>query len=145
MLVDDIKHRLRAAMKQRQTVEKEILRVVLGEIQTVEAREARALTDEQAAQMIRKLLKSNRETLAVTTDAAQAATLEEENRVLESLLPKTLGVDAIVQALAPVADALRSAPGEGPATGIAMKHLKSTGAAVEGKAVAEAVRRLRST
>jgi uncharacterized protein len=49
-----------------------------------------------------------------------------------------------VAALAPVADAIRAAGNDGQATGVAMKQLKSTGATVDGKTVAAAVKQLRA-
>lgn len=144
MLVDEIKARLKDAMKARRTVEKEVLRVALGDIQTVEARGGEAMTDEAATQIVKKLLKSNRETLEATEAAEPRAVLEEEIRVLESLLPKALGPDELRAALAPVADAIRTAKADGPATGIAMKHLKDKSQTVDGKAVADVVRRMRA-
>jgi uncharacterized protein YqeY len=143
MLVDDIKLRIHAAMKAGNTVEKEVLRVALGEIQTAEAR-GTATTDESAAAVVRKLIKSNEETLAATGSEADKRTLAEENTVLASLLPKSLGVAEIVEALAALRDALRTAGNDGQATGIAMKHLKSTGAVVSGKDVTEAVKKIRA-
>jgi uncharacterized protein YqeY len=143
MLVDEIKRRVTAAMKSGNTVEKEILRVALGEIQTAEARGA-ALSDEASMAIVRKLIKSNEETLAVTADEAQKSTLAKENEVLRSLLPQTLGVPQIVEALASVRDALRAAGNDGQATGIAMKHLKGAGAIVTGKEVTEAVKQIRA-
>ena len=71
--------------------------------------------------------------------------LRQEITVLESLLPKTLTEDEIVAALDPVAEAIKGAKADGPATGIAMKHLKSSGAAVDGKTVSGAVRRIRGS
>lgn len=141
MLAEEIKKRMFAAMKAKRTVEKEILRVALGEIQTEEARGDAG--PEVAERVVKKLVKSNRETLENTADAAARATLEEELEILESLLPKSLGVDAIVALLEPVAAAIREAKADGPATGIAMKHLRAAGAAVEGRDVTLAVRRLR--
>jgi uncharacterized protein YqeY len=143
MLVDEIKARLKAAMKAQRTIEKEILRVALGDIQTAEARDGSSISEEAAAQVVKKLLKSNRETLEATESEDARQTLQEEIAVLESLLPKSLGVDEIVEALAPVATAICEAKADGPATGIAMKHLKGADATVDGKDVAEAVRRLR--
>lgn len=143
MLVDEIKRRMMAAMKAGNTVEKEILRVALGEIQTVDAR-GTAVTDEGAAAIVRKLIKSNEETLAVTTDEAQKSTLAQETEILRSLLPRELGVPEIVEALAPVRDAIKAAGNDGQATGIAMKHLKASGAVVNGKAVGEAVKQIRA-
>jgi hypothetical protein len=143
MLLDEIKGRMFKAMKAGNVVEKEILRVAVGEITTDREREGRTGSDEEAQGLIRKLVKSNDETIAASEDPAKKAVLEEENRILSEFLPKSLDVDAIVVALAPVADAVKAAGNEGQATGVAMKHLKGAGAAVQGKDVAMAVKRLR--
>jgi uncharacterized protein len=142
-LIDEIKRRMTLALKEGRSVEKEILRVALGEIQTAEARGTDAATEEAAAAVVRRLIKSNEETLGLTSDPDGKKTLEQEIAVLRSLLPQTLGVDAIVAALGPVADAIRGAGNDGQATGIAMKHLKSSGAAISGKDVADAVKQIR--
>jgi uncharacterized protein YqeY len=144
MLVDQLKERIKQALKDKRDVEKEVLRVALGEIQTGEGRTGKAASDEDALAVIRKLVKSNEETLALTTDATQQRVLDEELTVLRSLLPQTLDEESIVAALAPLADAIRAAGNDGQATGIAMKHLKAGGAAVEGKDVASAVKRMRA-
>jgi len=144
MLVDDIKKRMFEAMKAGRTVEKEILRVCLGEITTEETRAEKTFGDEEVQAVVRKLLKSVRESLSQAEDAKARAELEQEQAVLESLLPRALGVDEIVAALAPVADAIRGAKATGPAMGIAMKHLKAAGATVESRDVTEAVDRIRS-
>lgn len=143
MLVDEIRRRLTEAMKRGDVVEKEILRVALGEIQTAEARGG-SVTDEATMAILRKLLKSNEETLAHTTEAAQRETLERENAVLASLLPQMLDVNRIVEALEGEREAIRGASNDGQATGIAMKALKAKGASVSGKDVSEAVKRIRS-
>jgi uncharacterized protein len=144
MLLDEIKARMFKAMKAGAIVEKEILRVAVGEITTDQVREGRKGDDAEAQGILRKLIKSNEESLALAEDPAKRAALEEEVRVLASFLPKSLGVDEIVAALAPVVDAIRAAGNDGQATGVAMKHLKSSGASAGGKDVTEAVKRLRS-
>jgi uncharacterized protein YqeY len=143
MLVDAIKARMFKAMKAGNTVEKEILRVAVGEITTEAAREGRTGSDEEAQAILRKLIKSNDESIAASEDSSKKATLEEENRILSDFLPKSLDVDAIVAALAAVAAAVKAAGNEGQATGVAMKHLKGSGAVVQGKDVAQAVKRIR--
>lgn len=143
MLLDAIKARMFKAMKAGNSVEKEILRVAVGEITTEAAREGRTGSDEEAQAILRKLIKSNDESIAASEDSEKKATLEEENRILSEFLPKSLDVDAIVAALAPVADAVKAAGNDGQATGVAMKHLKSAGAVVQGKDVAQAVKRVR--
>jgi uncharacterized protein YqeY len=143
-LIDELKRRIKEAIKAKQTVEKEVLRVALGEIQTIEARPDAKGGDEVALGVIRKLVKSNQETLGVCEDAEQRRVLEEELTVLRALLPKTLNVDQILEALSPATDQIKAAGNDGQAMGVAMKHLKASGAAVESKDVIQAVRRLRS-
>jgi len=135
---------MRAALKARRTLEKEILGVALGELETVEARKG-SLSDEEGFAIIRKLVKSNRETIDASPTPEQKKTLEEEIAILEELLPKSLGAADIEAALAGVKDAIRGAGNDGQATGIAMKALKATSAVVDGKLVGEVVRKLRTT
>lgn len=144
MLIDDIKKRIMQAMKEKRDVEKEILKVALGEIQTAGARASRDLSDDESAQIVRKLVKSNEETLAATTDAAKKSQLEQENVILASLLPKGLTVDEILAKLEPARDAIRAAGNDGQATGVAVKHLKGLGLTVPGADVAQAVKAIRT-
>jgi uncharacterized protein YqeY len=145
MLIDEIKSRMTRAMRERDDVVKNILGLAVGEIQTAEARANRPVTDEEATAVVRKLLKSNEETLGLTPAGdARADSLRRENEVLASFLPQSLSADAIVAALGPVADAIRAAKSDGQAMGVAMKHLKASGAAVEAPAVQQAVKAVRS-
>lgn len=130
-------------MKSGDTIEKEILRVALGEVQTAEARGG-SMTDEATLAILRRLVKSNEETLALTTDSAQKGTIEREISVLQSLMPETLGVDEIIEALAAHREAIRAAANDGQAIGVAMKALKADGASVSGREVSEAVKQIRS-
>jgi uncharacterized protein YqeY len=144
MLIDEIKSRMTRAMRDRDDVVRNILGLAVGEIQTAEARANRPVTDDEATAVVRKLLKSNEETLALTAaDDARAAPLRREIEVLASLLPASMSAEAIGAALAPVADAIRAAKSDGQAMGVAMKHLKASGAAVEAPAVQQAVKALR--
>jgi uncharacterized protein YqeY len=145
MLLDEIKARMFKAMKAGNVAEKEILRVAVGEITTEAARPGRKGNDEEAQAILRKLIKSNEESIAATSDDAEKqAALKQENAVLAEFLPRTLSEDDVVAELAAVRDAIRAAGNDGQATGVAMKHLKSVGSTVDGKVVASAVRRVRS-
>jgi uncharacterized protein YqeY len=143
MLLARIKAEMMAALKAGRIVEKEILRVAVGELTTVEARKG-SLSDDEAAAVVRKLVKSNRETIEVSTDPEQKKTLEQEIAILEALLPKGLDADGVLAALATVKDAIAGAASDGQATGIAMKALKAQGTVVDGKLVGEVVKKLRS-
>lgn len=142
-LLDQIKTRMFAAMKAGNTLEKEILKVAMGEITTDQARPGRKGDDDETQAILKKLVKSNEESIEASQDEAQKQTLRAEIAVLKDFLPKSLGVPEIVAALAPVADAVKAAGNDGQATGVAMKHLKGLGAEVNGKDVSAAVRQLR--
>jgi uncharacterized protein len=144
MLVEEMKKRAAAAVKQGDTVTRDVLRLALGEIQTAEARRNAPLSEEEAALALRKLIKSNEETLsALPAGDSRVAPLQQEVAVLVSLLPAQLTVAQIVEALAEPAAAIKAANNDGQATGIAMKHLKAAGAQVSGADVTSAVKQLR--
>ena len=143
MLIDQIKARMFQAIKAKADVEKEILRVAMGEITTEQARPGRLGTDEETQAILRKLVKSNEETLASTTDAERRAVLLQEIQILSTFLPASMKPEEIMQALAPVVEQIKAAGNDGQATGIAMKQLKSTGAIVNGKDVSVAIKELR--
>lgn len=144
MLLDDLKARITRAVKEKDEVARDVLRLALGEAQTAEARNERPLRDEEVAAVLKKLVKSNDETLALAGEGDRATTLRRENEVLSSLLPKALTPEQIVEALASQADAIKAAKADGQAMGVAMKHLKSQGLAVEAADVTAAVKRLRA-
>ena len=141
-LVETIKAQMKTAMKARDDVAKNILRLALSEIQLAEAR-GQEVDDAAGHKIIRKLLASNDETLQVTTEEGTRTQLQKENEILLALVPQQLGVEQIIEVLAPVRDAIAGAKADGPAMGLAMKHLKSTGAAVEGDSVRQAITQIR--
>ena len=144
MLVEEIKKRVAAAVKQHDTVTRDVLRLALGEIQTAEARKNAPLAEEDAAAALRKLIKSNEETLAALTSGDERVpVLKREIEVLASLLPAQMSAAQIVAALAGQVEAIKAAGSDGQATGIAMKHLKASGAAVSGGDVTAAVKQIR--
>ncbi|NLF30297.1 MAG: GatB/YqeY domain-containing protein [Planctomycetes bacterium] len=143
-LEETIRGRIKVAMREKREVEKSILRLALSEIQAQEAR-AGSLSDEDAAKLVRKLIASNSETMAASPGADHTR-LEQENAILESLLPRLWDLQQTKAALAADAGALaavKAAPNDGAATGAAMKALKSKQAPVDGKVVAQAVKELR--
>jgi len=144
MLVEEIKKRVALAMRSGDTVTRDVLRLALGEIQTAEARKNAPLGEDDAAAALRKLVKSNEETLgALPAGDDRIAPLKREVEVLLSLLPAQMNAAEIVAALAGQVDAIKAAGNDGQATGIAMKHLKASGAAVNGAEVTAAVKQIR--
>jgi uncharacterized protein YqeY len=94
--------------------------------------------------VLRKLVKSNQETIAALTDPEQRAILEREIAVLDAFLPRTLNAAQIRELLSPVWPQIRAAAGPGPAMGIAMKLLKAEAAVVEARDVQIALGEIRS-
>jgi len=143
MLLDEIKSRMFKAMKEGRVVEKEILRVAVGEITTQAAREGASGNDEEAQAIVRKLIKSDEESMALCDNDNGRATLLLEIQTLSALLPKSLDVAEIIAHLNTVRDGILAANNTGQATGVAMKQLKSLGAIVNGKDVSLAVAKMR--
>ena len=138
MITDEIRARIKQAMKDQDSVTKDVLRVALGEIQTKEADE------EGAIAIVKKLVKSIEETVGLTPDGPAKDTLMQEITILRSLLPATLGVPELVKLLTDQTEALKGARNDGAATGIAVKALKALGVTADGKDVQEAVKQLRA-
>ena len=144
-LVDTLRKQALEAMKAKDTVATTILRLAQSEIQATEARAGKTLTPDEELAVVRKLVKSNEETLAASPgDAERSATLRRENDSLTALLPKGLSVSDIQALLEAVRDPIRAAANDGQATGVAMKHLKAQGAQASGADVAVAVKALRA-
>lgn len=143
MLTDELRKRALEAFKARDAVATTIYRLALSEVQTLEARLGREPTADEALAQVRKLVKSNEETLGVTTDAETRAVLTRETELLRDLLPQGPSLADVATALAVVQDGIKAAPNDGAATGVAMKHLKSVSLTADGKTVAAAVKTIR--
>lgn len=127
------------------STEKNILKVVLGDIQLKAA--GGTITDEAGHAIVKKLVKGNEETLGhLKGEDPRRAQYLGENAVLSSLLPTYLTADQVTAELtsAGLVEQVKAAKNEGQATGVAMKHLKGKGLAVEGDEVKKAVTALRS-
>ena len=143
MLMDQLKERIKSAMKAGNTLERDVFKVALGDLQLQETRQGQTLTDEDVQKGLRKVIKGNREMISAVTDPAVLERMNAEIQILETLLPTTLDPAQIRVVLDAVAEPIRAAGNDGQATGIAMKHLKAQGLAVEGRDVQTVVKQLR--
>ena len=148
-MLETLKQKLLACRKASLSIEMGVLQVVLGEASMIEARGGKPATDDELEKIIRKVILGNQETLGILqardlSASDNFAKLTTENTLLQSLLPQTLSVPEIVQALAEIADPLRAARNDGQATGLAMKHLKGKNLRVLGEDVTVAVKQLRA-
>ena len=146
MLINELKDRIKKAMVNGNELEKDLLRVVVGDLETEIARRG-TLSDQETEKVLRKMVKSNRETYQVLQGheekVVERKKLDQELAILEGFLPKSLSADEVETALSDVLDSVRDAAQDGVAIGLAMKHLKGVGAIVDGKVVSEVVKKLR--
>jgi uncharacterized protein YqeY len=145
----DLQAQLKEAMKTRNDLAKNLLRIVLGEVSTLKARTGKEPADTEVHGIIRRVIAGNNETRKELEQHAQTAheayaRLAQENSYLETLLPKTLDQAAIKKELDAIAAELKAAKSDGQATGLAMKYIKQKGLAVLGEDVAAAVRHVRT-
>ena len=147
-MMDTLKAKLLEMRKAQRAVELTVLQVVLGEASQAEARSGTRPTDDEVEKIIRKTMLGNTETMGLMEKQPgreeARAKLATENAFLQTLLPATMSEDAIVAALADIADAIKGAKNDGAATGAAMKHLKAKNLKALGDAVSAAVKRLRA-
>src|SRR5258708_12272257 len=101
-LVDQIKARMFRAMKAGNAVEKEILKVAIGEITTDAARPGKKGDDAEALAILKKLVKSNEKTIALSENEAQKQTLLAEIEAFLAFFPPTLPVPDILPPLPPL-------------------------------------------
>ena len=129
-IVQKMRERLRGSMKARDAVQTQFLRYWIAQLTLGDGSE---VADPEAVKKMRSVLKEAK--------GGQTTFLPEELELLKEWVPPTLGPEQVEQALAPIAEQIRSAPKEGMAMGIAMKAL--AGQPVESEDVKAAITRLR--
>lgn len=145
----DLQAMLQEAMKSRNDLARNLLRVIMGEVSTRRARTGQEPSDADIHAIIRKLIAGNAETRkeleqrSMTTHESYER-LGQENAYLETLLPAALDRAAIKRELGPIVADLKGAKNDGQATGLAMKHLKQKGLTVPGEDVSATVKELRA-
>jgi hypothetical protein len=124
--------------------EKDLLKVVLGEIQQKSA--SGKVTDDQGLAIVKSMIKNNIEKVLphLKDEDERKTMIEEENKILQSLLPSYLTAEQIKNRLVDLVGQIKEAKSEGQATGIAMKHLKLINVQVEGETVKQAIQEMRA-
>ena len=125
-IVERMQSQLTVAMKARDAVKTNFLRYWIAQLTLGSGAE---MPENDAIKKMRSVLKEAKS--GVTTWTA------EELALIREWVPPTLSAEQINEALAPVAEQIKSAPKDGMAMGIAMKTL--SGQAVESEDVKAAV------
>jgi len=130
LFADTLKAKLTECMKAKQDIPKNLLRVILGDVASEEARKRRPATDDEVVAVVKKLIKNNRiscrelEAHGRKDDPMMRVLCEELDFLYQIMPNKPLMQDGILNQLYEVADAIKKASNEGSALGMAMKYLK---------------------
>ncbi len=138
MIIDNIKAAIKDGMRAKATDKVALLRLVVGTAQQ-EADES----DVAVEKIIRKLIKSNKETIDAITDHGlndEVANLVLENSILEAFIPKTMTVNEIAEFI--TKEGIEVSGNDGKAMGAVMKALKAAGLTVQGTDVKAAIQKL---
>jgi uncharacterized protein YqeY len=144
-LKDRLKADLLQARKTKNEAARNVLSVVLGDIQTEESTHA-SLSDEQIEAKLRKLAENNQQVIDANPAAANSDLLRAEIAVLNTYLPKymTAGeINDFVAAQPELAAAVRATK-EGQAIGLILKALKAADLKALGTDVKTAVGLIRA-
>ena len=99
MQYDELKERIKDAMRAKDKPRLEILREVHGEIKYIEVNERREITEADVDGMIKRVLKQTKETLDASIEAGndqeRTDKLTAQVQVLEDLLPKQVSGDEL--------------------------------------------------
>ena len=143
MILETMRKRLTVAMKENNPTEKSILRYMLGEINNFSM--VKISDDEEVAGLIRQVIKKNNALMATAKEHDKdVGTMPEENEILRSLLPQTLSLDEIREALIPITADIQSIEKDGTAIGMAVKYIKTQNLNAVGSDVSKVVNALRA-
>jgi len=146
MIKDEIQKAIIEAMRAKNENVKDILRVALGDMQTIESREG-SITEEKCQKILKKMIYNNEQNLDAYSDNMsedQQNKAKKENEILEKFVTKTLSKDEIKKCLVYSPDtSVVEEDHVGKAIGLAMKYFKNSGRPVDGKVVAEVVREMK--
>lgn len=151
-VLDDLKSAKLRAMKRKDGFTSDLLGLVIGQIQ-----QGNDSSDDAVFRACQKVIKSNNDTIkALQQDAdgrdgssrlrrgEMIASLQNENGILESFLPRSWTEDEIRNLISTKALDIIGAPSEGAAIGVVTKALRETSKApFDGKMVREIVSSLR--
>ncbi len=111
-IVQRMRDALKVSMKARDTLRTSVLRYWIAQLTLGTGAE---MADAEAIKKMRGVLKEAK--------TGQTTWSPEEVALIGEWVPASLGPDQVAELLAPVADAIRAAPKDGMAIGLAMKAL----------------------
>lgn len=142
-ILDKIKKDLVIAMKNNDSLRKNIYRVIISECNFLESSEqqgGKPLTEQQVVKVIKNIVVGNEATLSHRPNPV----LEQENLILNSFIPMMVNQEVIEKHLEEIKSDLISLQPEGKAIGLAVSHMKALKVNADGKDIKAAVLKIRS-
>jgi uncharacterized protein YqeY len=141
MIEETIRQNITKAMKDKNDLAKNVLRVVLGQIQNDSS--SKQLSENDKLTIIRKLIKSNNITLSemeketnwTDTWKTRAIELKTENSILTDLLPKSMNESELIEFIKKNSIDLSLIKNIGQGIGMIMKELKKADLQVDSEVV----------
>jgi len=142
-IIQDIKSQIKEAMIAKDAVRRDILRLVIGQVQ-----QSGDESDEAVIKIIKKIIKSNTETVEALesrdhVDVPEVLKLEDEIDFLEPYVPKAMSAEEIKAFISDNSIDLSSAKNDGQAMGMLMKPLKGTGREIDSVVVKSVIAELK--
>lgn len=141
-ILDKIKRDLVVAMKNNDSLRKNIYRVIISDCNFLESSEqqgGKPLTEQQVVKVIKNIIVGNETTLSYGPNPI----LEQENLVLNSFVPFMISQEVVEQHLEEIKADLISLQPEGKAIGLAVSHMKTLKLNADGKDIRAAVLKIR--
>tara|TARA_R110000824_G_scaffold12226_7_gene53641 strand:- start:56652 stop:57089 length:438 start_codon:yes stop_codon:yes gene_type:complete len=143
-LYETLRSRIIECVKSGNKEERDILKTLVGEIQSKAISTGKEPTDEMVEKTLKSFKENAEECCTYSPTSAYGEHIAEELRIYDNYLPTYETVESIEQLLSPIVGKLKAAKADGPATGMAMGMLKKSGKKIQGQDVSEAVKRIRS-
>lgn len=138
MIIDELKSKAMSALKAGRKDDAALYRLVIGQSQQLDK-----CTDDNIYNIIRKLIKSNTETIESIKDFperdGQRQVLFNENLLLSALLPPSISADDIFKFIKDNNIDVKSCKNDGQAVGMVMKEFKAKNITVDGGIVKEVI------
>lgn len=139
MLVDKVQEMLTAAINDRQDFKKNVLKVLMAELQRLKP----PVADSSVITSVKKMIDGNNECMKYPMDDEKKQGLIYENKILEEFLPKMATRSEILVEVAKIKDDLAGKM-DAQAYGIAIKKMKELGLNVDFNVVKDVVNQVRS-
>ena len=143
---EKISSRIKECMRSGNSFERDVLKTVLGEIQSKEMSRGNEMSEEECVKVFKKFKQGVEDTLGFLGERVIEVIVEKEKEIAiyDQYIPKTMELFEIMEFLNCHKEAILNANSDGQATGVAMGAFKKEGLAVDGKDVSRAVKAIRS-